>query len=86
MELAFQIIVIMLSVMLALFLGIAIASTMLVFKLIKELRLIVEKGDQLIDSAGEISNTIKRNAGAASLLKMLLSAVTTINKVKKGRR
>jgi hypothetical protein len=86
MELAFQIIVVILSVSLLIFLALAIAVSVLVFKLVKAVQQIVEKGDHLIDSASELGGTLKRNAAAASVIKMLISFVTTISNAKKRRK
>lgn len=72
---SYDILVIILSTFLAIFIALAIFATALVIKLLKSLQQIVEKGEQLVDTAEEIGNTIRRNAGATALLKLLLSFV-----------
>ena len=73
---AYHILVIVLSSLLGIFLLVSIIAVVMVVRLIKSLRLIVAKGEQLVDAAEEIGNTFRRNAGAAELVKMLLSFVT----------
>lgn len=81
---AYNILVIVLSVLLGIFLVLSIAVVIGVLRLIKSLRQIVAKGEQLVDAAEEIGNTFKKNAGAAALLKMLLSFVA--KKAHTGKR
>ncbi len=80
---AYHILVIVLSSLLGIFLLVSIIAVVMVVKLIKSLRLIVAKGEQLVDAAEEISNTFRHNAGAAALIKMLLSFVTSAHKAKR---
>lgn len=79
MELAFEIIVIILSVTLFIFLVLAITVTAMVLKLVKTLRQIVTRGEQLVDSAEAIGEALKRNAGAAGIVQMLLRFVSSFN-------
>ena len=80
---AFQILVIVLSVLLGIFLIVSIIAVVMVLRLIKALRLIVLKGEQLVDAAEEIGNTFRRNAGGVALIKMLLSFITKMYKLKR---
>lgn len=80
---AFQVIVVVLSVLLGIFLVLAILVTVLVWKLIKSLRLVVAKGEQFVDTAGELGATLRRNAGAAALVKLLVSFIAKASKSKK---
>lgn len=79
---AYHILVIVLSVLLGIFLVLSIVAAALVVKLVKSLRQIVAKGEQLVDAAEEIGNTFRHNAGAAALVKMLLSFITNAHKSK----
>ena len=79
MNTTFDILVITLSCLLGLFLIISIISAVLVLKLVKSLKAVVAKGEHLVDSAEEIGETLKRNAGAVSLIKTI---VTLLNKRK----
>lgn len=85
MDLAFNIIVIILSAVLLVFLGLGIAIGVLVYKLVKTLRAVAEKGGHLVDTAEEIGSTFKRNAGAAGLLKMLVKFIAMVSKARKGK-
>lgn len=80
---AYEILVIVLSVLLGIFLLVSIITVVLVMKLVQTLRQIVAKGEQLVDAAEQIGSTFRKNAGAAALLKMLLSFVAKANKYKK---
>ncbi len=80
---AYQILVVINSVLLALFLILSIVVVVLFLKLVKSLRLIVAKGEHLVDAAEEIGATFKRNAGAAALLKLLVKFVAKASKSRK---
>jgi membrane protein implicated in regulation of membrane protease activity len=83
MNTAFDILVIVLSCLLGIFLIISIVSAVLVYKLVKSLRQIVAKGEQLVDSAEALGETLKRNAGAVGILKLVMKFVGAMNKAKK---
>lgn len=76
---SYDILVIILSVTLAIFLILAIVATSMIIKLLQSLQGIVAKGEQLVDTAEEIGQTIRRNAGATALMKILLSFVNNIS-------
>lgn len=79
----YHILVIVLSSLLGIFLLVSIIAVVMVIKLIKSLRLVIARGEQLVDAAEEIGNTFRRNAGAAALIKMLLSFVANTHKSKR---
>lgn len=79
MNTTFDVLVIVLSCLLGLFLILAIAAVVAIVKLVHSLRHIVAKGEQFVDSAEALSDTLRRNAGAAQLVRMLFKLV---NKVK----
>jgi hypothetical protein len=83
MNTAYEILVIILSSFLAIFLALAIAVTIMVMKLVQSLRLVVAKGEHLVDSAEEIGEAFRRNAAAASLVRVLMGFVSGKNN---GRR
>ena len=76
---SYDILVIILSSFLAIFIALAITATILVIKLINTLRGVVAKGEHLVDtavdSAEEISETFKRNANAVNIIKIITNAV-----------
>ncbi|MEJ0073617.1 MAG: hypothetical protein WDN27_06140 [Candidatus Saccharibacteria bacterium] len=82
MNTTFDILVIVLSCLLGLFLILSIIVVVLVLKLISSLRKVVAKGEHLVDSAGELGETLRRNAGAVGMVKMIMKFLTTINKMK----
>jgi biopolymer transport protein ExbB/TolQ len=83
MNTAFDILVIVLSCLLGIFLILSIISVALVIKLVKSLRQVVAKGEQLVDGAEELAETLKRNAGAFGIMRLIMKFVSTINKAKK---
>lgn len=84
MEQAFNILVVILSSLLAIFLIIAIIVGVLVYKLVKSVRQVVDKGEHLVASAGEFTDTFRRNATAAGLAKLFVRQVAkSMNKSKK---
>lgn len=72
MNTTFDILVIVLSCLLAIFLIISITTAVLVLKLVKSLRAVVAKGEHLVDSAEDLADTFKRNAGAVGLIRLLM--------------
>ena len=82
---AFEILVVVLSTLLGIFLLLAIIIAVLVYKLVKSLREVAEKGGEMVDRVEEIGQTFVKNAGAVGLLKMLVKFIATANKVK-GRK
>lgn len=83
MNTAFDVLVIVLSCLLGLFLILSIITVSVVLKLVKSLRMIVQKGEHLVDSAEALGETLKRNAGAVGVLKLIMRFVSAINKAKK---
>ncbi len=82
MNTAFEILVITLSALLGIFLILSIIAISMVLKLLASLRQIVAKGEYLVDSAEQLSETLRANAGAVGIMRMLLKFVTAINKTK----
>lgn len=83
MEQSFDILVIILSTLLAVFLIIAITIGVMAFKLIKAVRQVVDKGERFVANAEELGDTIKRNATAAGLANLLIRQVAKAVKSKK---
>jgi hypothetical protein len=72
MNTAFDILVIGLGCLLAIYLIISIVVVILIMKLVKALREVVSKGEQLMDSAEAIGETLRRNAGAVGIVRVLM--------------
>lgn len=83
MNTTYDVLVIVLSSLLGIFLVLCIAAAVLVLKLVKSLRLVVAKGEHLVDSAEELGETFKRNAGAVGMLRMVMKFMNTVNKAKR---
>lgn len=72
MNTAFDVLVIILSSLLGIFLILSIVVLVLVMKLVGSLRAVVAKGEHLVDSAEELGETFKRNAGGVALLRLVM--------------
>lgn len=83
MNTTFDVLVIVLSCLLGIFLILSIIAVALVLKLVGSLRKVVAKGEHFVDSAEELGEALKRNAGAVGILKMLLRIMKTVNKVRR---
>lgn len=81
---SYDILVIILSTFLALFLALAITATILVIKLLNTLRSVAAKGEHIVDTAAEsvdeVTEAFRRNANAVNILKIFSNFV---NKDKK---
>jgi hypothetical protein len=75
MNTAFDVLVISLGCLLGIFLILSIAAVIVVLRLVASLRAIVAKGEQLVDSAEAISETLREHAGAVSVVKLLVQLV-----------
>lgn len=82
MDTAFNILVIILSAALFIFLLIAIVATIFVVKLVRQLRAIAEKGSHIADKAGELTDTIVDSAKTHSFVKAVGGLISTIRKFK----
>ena len=80
---AFEILVIVLSVLLGIFLILSVVVVSMVIALVKALRQMVTKGEHLVDAAEKLGETLQRNAGAAAILKTLMSFVAKATKSKR---
>jgi biopolymer transport protein ExbB/TolQ len=82
MNMAFDILVITLGCLLGILLILSIIAAVLILRLVSALRQIVAKGEQLVDSAEAISETLKRNAGAVSIVRLLLNMLGNMSGTK----
>ncbi|MBL8122253.1 hypothetical protein JNM87_05920 [Candidatus Saccharibacteria bacterium] len=80
---AFQILVIVLSVLLGIFLVISIITAILVYKLVKSLREVAAKGGEIVERAEEIGQTLAKNAGAVGLIRLLMKYIATASKTRR---
>jgi hypothetical protein len=78
MNTTFDVLVIVLSCLLGLFLILSIITVALVLRLVATVRQIVAKGEQLVDSAEALSDTLRRNAGAAQVVRTLMRLISKV--------
>lgn len=80
MDTAAYILVIINSVFLALFLLLAIVATVAVIKLVKQIRLAVDKAEDVIETAEEVADAFKNVGGPLAALKLVKNIVELVNK------
>jgi hypothetical protein len=85
MNLAEQIIAIILSVFLAIFLVLAITVLVLVVKLIKKVNRIVATAETVRDNAEAAAATLREASGPLALLKIIRNITRTVND-RKGKK
>lgn len=86
MSTAFDILVIVLSCLLAIYLILSIIVIVLILRLVMALREIVSKGEHLIDNAEAIGEVLRRNAGAVGIVRVLMHFMNNMGgSRKKGR-
>lgn len=77
---SYDILVIILSTFLALFLALAITATILIIKLLNTLRAVAAKGEHIVDTAAdsvdEVTEAFRRNANAVNILKIFSNFVS----------
>jgi hypothetical protein len=83
MNTTFDVLVIVLSCLLGIFLILSIIAVALVLRLMKSLRQVVAKGEHFVDSAELLGETLKRNAGAVGIIKTLMKFMNMVNKARR---
>lgn len=87
MNTAAEILVIIVSVVLSLFLIVAIVLLLQVLRLVKDLREVAARAERVIDSAESITNIFRKSAGPVSLLNFARTVMETVAEHKhKGER
>ncbi|HSD55959.1 MAG TPA: hypothetical protein VLA92_02285 [Candidatus Saccharimonadales bacterium] len=66
-----QIILIILASSLAIFLILSVAIAVMVLRLVKTIRVIVEKAERIVESAEAVGDVFKRAAGPMSILRFI---------------
>lgn len=82
---AFEILVIILSVALAIFLLLAIAAAAYTVKVLKHLKSITEKADHVADNIDSVSEFFRKTAGPAAIAKLIANIVDSVRSNKKGK-
>lgn len=83
MNTTFDILVIVLSCLLGLFLILSIVTVVLVLKLVKSVRRIVAKGEQVVDSAEAAAEMFKKASGPIGAFRTFASIIETVTKHRK---
>lgn len=73
---AFEILVVILSVLLGIFLVLAIAATVFFLKLIKNIKQISDKAVSLVDSASSVAETVKKAAAPTVVAKFIADQIS----------
>jgi len=84
MNTTFDVLVIVLSCLLGIFLILAIAATVLVIKVVKSIKRVVSKGEQVVESAEAAAELFRKTAAPAGTLRTLFHMVQTLTKHTKG--
>jgi len=83
MNTAFDVLVIILSSLLGIFLIIAIITSVLIYKLVKSVRRVVAKGEHFVDSAEAAAEMFKSAAAPAGAMRSLFNIIEVVTKHKK---
>lgn len=84
MNTTFDILVIVLSSLLGIFLLLAITATVLVIKVVGSIKRVVAKGEQVVESAEAAAELFRKTAGPIGAIRSLVNVIETIAKHKKG--
>jgi hypothetical protein len=84
MNTAFDILVIILSTFLAVFLILAIVATVAIIKLVRSVNRVVAKGEHMITSAEHAADIFKNAAVPLSTVRVVTNIIETLTKHKKG--
>jgi type II secretory pathway pseudopilin PulG len=85
MDTATQILVIITSSVLVIFLIIAIVAAVAVLRIVKTIRRIADRAEHVIENAETAAATFRNAAGPLSLLKTIANIVDSVNKHRKGK-
>ncbi|HEX7368389.1 MAG TPA: hypothetical protein VF261_01905 [Candidatus Saccharimonadales bacterium] len=85
MTTTFDVLVIVLSCLLGLFLILSIIVAALAWKVVHSIRRIVEKGEQVVDSAEAAAEMFRKAAGPLGAVRTLLNVVESVAKRKRGK-
>lgn len=79
-----SILVIITSATLSLFLVVGIVVLVLIAKLLQALRRIVERAEQVVETAGEAAEMLRNASGPLAFFKVIGNIVRTVNKLHKS--
>lgn len=85
MNTAFNILVIALSSLLGIFLILSIYVVVKAIKIVRSVQRVVEKGEQVIDSAEAAAEMFRKAAGPLGVLKTLTNIIETVAKHKRKK-
>ena len=85
MNTSFDILVIGLGCLLAIFLILSIIVVVLILRLVVALRQVVAKGEHLMDNAEAISDIFRQNAGAVGIVRVLMHFINNMGSSRRKR-
>jgi hypothetical protein len=85
MNTTFDVLVIVLSCLLGLFLILSIIVTILILKIVGSVKRLVAKGEEVIDSAEAAAAMIKKASGPIGAIRTITSLIETVAKHKRGK-
>lgn len=80
-----SILVIILSIFLAIFLALAITIAILIIKLLKHIRNIVEKAENIADKAEAVTSFFQNTSGPIAISKLISNLFNAVKENKKGK-
>jgi hypothetical protein len=87
MDTATQVLVIIVSTLLSIFLLVGIIVSIKLYQLLKKLKHIAEQAEKVADSAEHVGDFFRRSAGPVALSRMVINIIESVQKhgSKKGR-
>lgn len=79
---SYDILVIVLSIALAIFLVLAIALTIGLIKLVKQLRVISQKAEEIVDDVEAVSGFFRKSAGPVAVTSLISNIVSKVSEMK----
>jgi hypothetical protein len=86
MDTATQILVIITSSVLVIFLILAIVTAVYIIKLVKNTRRVVAKAEDVLDTAEAAAESLRNVGGPLAALKLVRNIVEIVHKVQKGKK
>lgn len=79
---SYDILVIVLSIALAIFLSLAIVLTIGLIKLVKQLRVISQKAEEIVDDVEAVSGFFRKSAGPVAVTSLISNIVSKVSEMK----
>lgn len=79
---SYDVLVIILSITLAIFLVVAIVLTVGLIKLVKQLRIISQKAEEIVDDVEAVSGFFRKSAGPVAVTSLISNIVSKVSEMK----